>query len=102
VQYATLKLMDSTIMIFPEGAFGFSTKAPVTLKESPPISLYVYVPNVDTFYEKATKEGAQTMMAPHDAFWGDRFCKVTDPDGHEWGFATYNEEKHAQHKQEKQ
>jgi hypothetical protein len=23
-----------------------------------------------------------------DAFWGDRYGKVTDPYGHEWGLAT--------------
>lgn len=101
VQYASLKLGDSTVMIFPEGAFGSPSKAPVTLGAPSPVSLYVYIPDVDTFYKKAVDAGAQTILAPHDAFWGDRFCKVIDPDGHEWGFATFNEEAHTQHKQEK-
>jgi uncharacterized glyoxalase superfamily protein PhnB len=101
VQYATLKLRDSTIMIFPEGAFGFVTKAPVTLGVPSPISLYIYIPDVDNFYTQAVDAGAKTILEPHDAFWGDRFCKVMDLDGHEWGFATYNEQAHAQHKQEK-
>jgi hypothetical protein len=27
-----------------------------------------------------------------DAFWGDRFGKLTDPFGHEWGIATHKED----------
>ena len=98
VQYATLKLGESTIMIFPEGAFGSQSKAPKTLGVPSPVSLYIYVPDADAHYEMAMKAGAISIVPPHDAFWGDRFCKVSDPDGHEWGFATFNEEGHAQHK----
>lgn len=101
VQYASLKLGESTIMIFPEGAFGALSKAPKTSGEAPPVSLYIYIPDVDAYYAKAIAAGAQSILAPHDAFWGDRFCKVSDPDGHEWGFATYNETAHALHKESK-
>ena len=27
-----------------------------------------------------------------DMFWGDRYGKVTDPYGHEWGLATHKED----------
>ena len=27
-----------------------------------------------------------------DAFWGDRYGKVVDPFGHEWGIATHKED----------
>jgi hypothetical protein len=27
-----------------------------------------------------------------DAFWGDRYGKVTDPFGHDWGIATHKED----------
>lgn len=101
VQYATLKLRDATIMIFPEGAFDSPAKAPATVGSPTPVSLYIYIPNVDDFYKKAVAAGAQTIVPPNDAFWGDRFCKMSDPDGHEWAFATYNETAHALHKQEK-
>ncbi len=89
VQYATLKLGEATVMVFPEGAFDSPSKAPITLGAPPPLSLYIYIPNVDDFYKKAVAAGAQTIVPPNDAFWGDRFCKVTDPDGHEWAFATH-------------
>jgi PhnB protein len=33
------------------------------------------------------KAGATMVMAPHDAFWGDRYGQVVDPFGHSWSFA---------------
>ncbi len=31
--------------------------------------------------------GATSIMAPHDAFWGERYAAVRDPDGYRWGLA---------------
>ena len=31
---------------------------------------------------------AKGDVAPQDMFWGDRMCKLTDPAGHVWNFAT--------------
>jgi PhnB protein len=28
-------------------------------------------------------------MEPTDMFWGERFARVRDPFGHEWGIATH-------------
>ena len=30
-------------------------------------------------------------MPAADMFWGDRYAKVADPFGHEWGLATHKE-----------
>jgi len=89
VQYATLKRGESTLMIFPEGSFDSTSQAPKTSGLEPAVSLYMYVPDVDAFFENALRSGAKELLAPHDAFWGDRFCKLADLDGHVWGFATY-------------
>ena len=35
-----------------------------------------------------TTHGAKVVMAPEDTFWGERFARVRDPFGHEWGIAT--------------
>ena len=32
--------------------------------------------------------GAEVVMAPTDVFWGERFARVRDPFGHEWGITT--------------
>lgn len=34
------------------------------------------------------ENGATVLMEPIDAFWGERFARVRDPFGHEWGIAT--------------
>jgi PhnB protein len=52
-------------------------------------SVFLYVPDVDTVFKRATDAGAQALMPPTDMFWGDRFGKIRDPFGHEWGLATH-------------
>lgn len=75
-------------MFAAEGAFGSSRKAPVSLGVSPSLLLYVYCKDVDAFYKQAIAHGAILTIAPNDGFWGDRYCGLVDPDGHEWTFAT--------------
>jgi catechol 2,3-dioxygenase-like lactoylglutathione lyase family enzyme len=36
---------------------------------------------VDETYARVTAAGAGVYAAPFDAFWGQRFARVTDPDG---------------------
>ena len=38
---------------------------------------------VDRLYEKVTEAGYQGFKAPWDAFWGQRYCSVLDPDGNQ-------------------
>jgi PhnB protein len=40
--------------------------------------------DVDAVYERARNAGAEEIMAPTDAFWGDRYGKLRDPFGHVW------------------
>lgn len=58
----------------------------------PSQSLYLYVEDVDSTYEKAVAEGCQAAMPLADMFWGDRFGKVIDPFGHHWNLATHIED----------
>jgi uncharacterized glyoxalase superfamily protein PhnB len=53
-----------------------------------PVSLYVYVEDADKAFEQAIQAGATVRFPLEDTFWGDRFGKLTDPFGHEWGLAT--------------
>ncbi|MBX9805192.1 MAG: VOC family protein [Alphaproteobacteria bacterium] len=79
---------DVSIMFAPEGAWGSPRKTPASLGAMPSLQLYVYCEDVDALYTRATANGATSVMAPMDGFWGDRFCTLLDPDGHEWMFAT--------------
>ena len=46
-----------------------------------PISLYVYVPNVDAVFKQAVAAGATVTMPVADMLWGDRAGQVKDPFG---------------------
>jgi PhnB protein len=54
-------------------------------------SIFLYVPNVDKTVAKAAKAGATVVMPPADQFWGDRFARITDPQGNNWSIATHIE-----------
>jgi PhnB protein len=87
LMHAALKIGDSTLMLVDEmadcGALG-----PRTLKGSP-VSLHLYVPNVDATVEQAVAAGARVTMPAADMFWGDRFAQLEDPFGHKWSVATH-------------
>jgi uncharacterized glyoxalase superfamily protein PhnB len=56
-------------------------------------SLHLYVEDVDAAFKRAVSAGAQVKMLVADMFWGDRFGKLIDPFGHEWGMATHTEDR---------
>ena len=78
---------DSKVMLvdeFPDwGAFG-----PKSLKGSP-VTMHIYVEDVDAFVAHAGAAGAKITVPPQDMFWGDRYCKLEDPFGHHWSVATH-------------
>ena len=57
-----------------------------------PVTIHVYVEDVDTVFNKAVAAGAQVRMPLADMFWGDRYGQVTDPFGHSWSLATHKED----------
>jgi len=86
--HAEMAFGDATLMLGKEGAFGDESKSPVTSKIASPISFYIYCPDVDVLFAQATKAGAEVVMPCDLMFWGDRMCRLRDPDGLEWCFAT--------------
>ena len=85
--HAAVKIGDSTVMLVDEmpewGALG-----PKSLKGSP-VTLHLYVDDVDAFVARALKAGAKLTMPVSDQFWGDRYGKLEDPFGHHWSVATH-------------
>ena len=57
-----------------------------------PVSLYLFVEDVDAFTEKAVAEGLKVVKPVADQFYGDRSGHFEDPFGHHWGFATHKED----------
>ena len=87
--HAEMVWQDAVIMMGPEAVqAGGVCKSPVTLGLPSPVGLYVYCDDVDALFARATAAGAKAELSPTNQFWGDRMCKLTDPDGHTWNFAT--------------
>ncbi len=56
-----------------------------------PVSLHLYVEDVDAVLERATKCGATVLRQAKDEFFGDRVATLVDPFGHQWQLATRKE-----------
>ncbi len=88
--HAELKYGDAFVMMAPEGAWNDTIhKAPVTLGVAASTVFYVYTQDVDAFYQQAIAAGAKSILEPQDSSWEDRFCRIMDPEGYEWMFATF-------------
>ena len=87
LMHAMVKIGDSVVMLVDEmpscGGFG-----PTSLKGSP-VTLHLYVENVDAAFDRAVAAGARVTMPVADMFWGDRYGRIEDPFGHQWSLATH-------------
>ena len=54
-----------------------------------PVSLMIYVENVNEAFPKAIKAGAKEVRPLKDEFYGDRAGTLSDPFGHVWTLATH-------------
>jgi PhnB protein len=89
ISHGEVKCNDVVIMFGPEGNPGNPAKAPANSGAASPVSLYIYCEDADAQFQRAVAAGAKGDIEPVDMFWGDRMCRVTDPDGHSWTFATH-------------
>lgn len=92
VGHAELKIGNSHIMLADENpSMGQGHTSAATMGGSP-VSLYVYLPDVDQVVERAVKEGAVVLKPVETQFYGDRSGFFQDPFGHLWGIATHVED----------
>ena len=85
--HATIQIGDSILMMGDEMP-DMGCKSAESLGASP-ISLYVYVPDVDAVFVQAVAAGATEVMPIADMFWGDRCGTLTDPFGYQWTITTH-------------
>lgn len=87
IMHAQIQIGDSAVMLvdeFPKmGALG-----PKSLKGSP-VTIHLFVEDVDAFAKRAVRAGAKMTMPIADMFWGDRYGQLEDPFGHRWSVATH-------------
>ena len=90
IMHAEIRLGDSVVMLADESpkmeAFG-----PQHYGGSP-ISLHVYVPDVDATAKQAETAGAKVIRPVADQFYGDRTGMLEDPFGHVWTVGTHTED----------
>jgi len=87
LMHAMIRIAGSAVMLvdeFPE----WNSLGPKALKGSP-VTIHLYVEDVDAWVKRAVAAGAKITMPLEDMFWGDRYCRLEDPFGHHWSVATH-------------
>jgi PhnB protein len=100
ILHAELQIGDSKFFINDS-----MSKTPAQLPGdgvSNPMFIHLYVTDADAIYNRAVKAGARVDLPIQDMFWGDRYGKLTDPFGQQWGIATHKEDVAAEEIQRRQ
>ena len=90
IGHAELQLGNSVIMLADE-APEVGALSPPTVGGSP-VTLSVYVDDVDTVMATAEQAGASVLRPVETQFYGDRSGQFQDPFGHRWSVATHVED----------
>ena len=88
--HAEIEIGDSVVMMadaFPE----MGNVDPKKLGGSP-VTLTIYVEDVDKTFKQALKAGAKELQPVEDKFYGDRAGQLEDPWGHHWNVMTHVED----------
>jgi PhnB protein len=90
IGHAELEIGDSLIMLADEHPdMGFLSPKSIG---GTPVTISVYVENVDDVFERALEAGATSVRSVEDQFYGDRSGQFDDPFGHRWNVSTHVED----------
>jgi PhnB protein len=90
VGHAELQIGDSVLMLadaFPD----MGAPSPQSLGGTP-VTVMVYVEDVDDVFDRAIQAGATEERKVENQFYGDRAGQFADPFGHKWFVATHVED----------
>jgi PhnB protein len=90
VHHAEIDIGNSRVMLADENPT-VGALSPETIGGSP-VSIHLYVEDVDAVVANAVAAGAKLTRAVADQFYGDRIGGITDPFGHRWFIATHKED----------
>jgi PhnB protein len=85
-----LKIGDSLFMLADE-FLQMNSLSPESIGGSP-VSMYMYVEDVDAVFNQAVSAGATVLNPVMDMFYGDRWGYIKDPFGHLWSIATHKKD----------
>jgi uncharacterized glyoxalase superfamily protein PhnB len=87
LMHAAIEIGGASVMLVDEMP-EWGALSPKSLKGTP-VTIHLYVDDVDAFVDRAVKAGATVKMPVADMFWGDRYGVIADPFGHSWSVATH-------------
>ena len=90
VGHAELEIGDSVVMLADAFA-DMGNQTPAALGGTP-VTVMVYVADVDAVFDRALKAGATEERKVENQFYGDRAGQFVDPFGHKWFVATHVED----------
>lgn len=90
IGHAEIRIGDSVVMLADEYA-DMQCYGPNHYGGSP-VSMMLYVEDVDAVVEGAVKAGAKLTRPIENKFYGDRSGTITDPFGHQWHISTHVED----------
>jgi len=89
IGHAELQIGDGKLMLADEYP-DWGALSPASIGGSP-VSLHLYVDDVDAVVKRAGDFGATVLREARDEFFGDRVATMVDPFGHRWQLATRKE-----------
>lgn len=98
LMHAAMQINGAMVMLVDEMP-EWGALSPKSLSGTP-VTMHLYVEDVDAFIAHAVESGAALKMPAADMFWGDRYGVITDPFGHSWSVATPQREVSAEELQE--
>lgn len=90
IGHAELQFGDSVVMLadeFPDMGY----RGPKALGGTP-VTIGVYVEDVDKTFDAAIKAGAKELRPVENQFYGDRSGQIEDAWGHRWSISTHVED----------
>jgi PhnB protein len=90
IGHAEIRVGDSVIMMADAYA-DMGYRSPKSYGGTP-VSIMLYVENVDALFKRAVDAGAKVQRPVENQFYGDRTATIEDPFGHVWTIATHVED----------
>ena len=86
VMHCEFRVGDARFFVSEELPEHGGTPSPASLGATT-VAIHLYVDDCDEMVTRMQSNGAEVVAAPTDVFWGERFARVRDPFGHEWGIS---------------